>query len=1285
MNIKKIGLWGLFCFFSLTINSQTNIKENKKVEWLKPITINYNGETITSLQFSNMGDLSPETDIPLLSESIKLPTTGKPENIKISVDNTKYIWPTPEEHTLFKDKIKDTELKSNFSISRNGENYFLDISITPVIKPKDAQTFKKLSSYTLIISYNNNQNINSLKSEPNTPTYTVNSVLNSGKWVKVSVNKSGIHKISYSKLKEWGVSNPQNVAVYGNGGKMLPASNDDFRNDDLVENAIMNNESDNAIYFYAEGPVVWEYNASLGIFIHEKNNFSNYSYYFITEKNSASLELKDSDLQSETSNQEVNYFNDYDYHEEDNFNLIKSGNVWFGEKFDYYSNKSRNYSFNFPNIQNASITKAYIKLAARSGSRTSFELLVNDFLITRTYISSIEPSIHTSYYAREGTLNGSFSNSSDDIDLTVNFDISNSQSSSIGYLNYICLNVKRELKFVNNELLFRNIDVVERGNSAKYLLNNGQGLTIWDITNPLIPQNVNSVMLGSSATFNYDASELKEFVAFNTSGSFPAPDFVENVTNQNLHASPFVDYIIVCHPDFLEQANTLGQIHNDYNGMTYTAVTTASIYNEFSSGKPDVTAIRSFVRMLYDKAGTTANKRPKNLLLFGDGSYDNRQGIADNTNKIPTYQSDNSIHSINSFVSDDYFGLLDNDEGSRIQSEKVDIGIGRFPVNTVKEAVNAVNKTYKYYHNQSNDQWKNTLTFVADDGDSNTHIEDADGLTVKLEKNHPEYNISKLYFDTYEKITTTTGHSIPEIEEDITNAIANGTLVFNYTGHGGPTVLAHERVITKSHIKNWNNIDKLPLFVTATCEFSRYDDKELTSAGEEVFLNPLGGGIGLFTTTRIVYANLNEKLNTSFYNFAFEKDNNANHYTLGEIMMHTKNGLAAGINKLNFSLLGDPAIRLIYPNYNVNTIKINDVATKKIINNQEFKNDVDSLKALGKVKIYGDIKNSLNQIKTDFNGDIVISVFDKQSQITTRGNDGQTPYSYEDFDNIIFKGPASVINGEFEAEFIIPKDIRYNFDNGKISYYAFSDDNQGEAFGAFSDIIVGGINENAINDQKGPEIKLWLNSKNFSSGGLVNPRPILMAEISDESGINTTGSGIGHDITCVIDEQMSDPIILNNDFAADINSFQKGSLNRQLATLESGAHSLTVKAWDTYNNSSTSTLHFNVSNTEGLDISEPTVFPNPVTIAQPSYISFKHDDPNARLSISILLFNMSGQLISQQNSAVVSLLNTIPPIEINAETNDGYALNPGIYLYKLIITSQTGKKGEISGKIMVNQ
>jgi hypothetical protein len=1278
MKLAKLGLWGGIYFFCISLSfGQNKIVENKFIYWQDPVKTVINGKEDILFRFSNTGEIIPPSNLPIIYESIALPMDADPTSVKIRMLNKQFIWPTPEEHSNYLNKIKNDSIDINYTISQEGKQYYAEISFSPVKKQPNAPSFHKLLTYDLEVTYK--PYVTSLlKSTEIQNRYAENSVLSKGYWLKVKVSTSGIHKISYSMLQSWGFSNPTNVAIYGNGGKMLPHSNSDYREDDLVENSIWH--YNNSIYFYAEGPTTWKYDTSKKMFMHSNHQFSNHSYYFLTEKSTTSKQIDNAKIYQDP-NSEVNYYNSYAYHESNSINLIKSGSTWFGEKFDSYKGTTQNFSFSFPNLLINEPAKVEIKCAARSNQSSYFTAEHNNITLSSNTCKSVKIDDHIGFYAREGFINGFFTPVNESINLTINYIPTSAQSTYTGYLDYICINAKSKLTFSQNQLQFRNIDVVQADNTVMFNIESGsKNLKVWDITNPLTPKVIESNKSGTLTSFVYDASELKEFIAFDPAGNFSSPEPVGQVTNQNLHALPNADYIIICHPDFKEEAERLGEIHNNHRGLSYTVATTNQIYNEFSSGIPDVTAIRSFVKMFYDRAENNDDQKPQYLLLFGDGSYDNRPDINGNTNKIPTYQSDNSVYQILSYVSDDYFGLLDDAEGANIQYEKIDIGIGRFPVNTLEEAKNAVDRTELYLNQQSNNTWKSRVTFTADDEDNKTHMRDADDIAQKVELTHPEFLINRIFFDKYEKVSSTVNESYPEVETEIYNALHEGSLVFNYTGHGAPHALAHELVITKSHINTWKNIDRLPIFITATCEFSRFDEKENTSAGEMIFLNKLGGGIVLFSTTRIVFSNDNKTLNNNIYDNIFEVDTDSTPLGFGEIMRRTKNNSGTTVNRLNFTLLGDPALQPIYPKYDINTINLND----SVISGGSSFDNLDTLKALSKNYLKGQILDKMGKIDTTFNGEVFISIYDKKSDITTLDNNNEGVFQYKSYENIIFKGTSKVVNGEFMSEFMIPKDIRYNLDYGKISYYAYSDDNK-EAFGAFDRIKIGGFATNPPVDNSGPTISAWLNNKSFNNGDNVKTTPLLIADISDENGINTTGIGIGHDITCVLNNDKSNPRVLNNYFNANLGTYQSGSIYYQLPSIEPGSHTLTIKAWDTYNNSSEKTINFNVEDNNIINIQNPIVYPNPVTSGNSSYFSFVHDEPNTIFDIDIYVYNLNGQIVSSQSTSVVSLNNTVPPIEWHPVNKSDQSINPGLYIYKLKVRSQTQRNGEISGKIMVTK
>ncbi|MCW3787504.1 type IX secretion system sortase PorU [Plebeiibacterium sediminum] len=1259
MNIYKLGLWGCLLLFSINLLGQEKLSFNRKIEWDTPFKISDGENDNLMFNFTGMDGFDEESNLPSYFESFPLPLNADIQTIKIYLTDVKFIWPLPEEHAHYKDSPISDSVIIHHNISHSGNQFYTDVNIIPLKKEKTASSFQKLVSFNINIEYRLN-NKTTLKAASTTSQYAINSVLSSGNWKKIRVDKTGIYKITYNQLEQWGISNPQNVGIYGNGGKLIPQKNNEYREDDLVENAIWH--YNNAVYFFAEGPVVWKYDYTRRMYTHTKHPFSNYSYYFISEKSVGSETIENSSLQTNSYDTEINNFVDYDYHEENNINLFGSGNKWFGEKFEYYDAPTQDFSFSFSNIDPSINAQVYIALASKSGNNATFKALYNNAEIGSRIISSVNTSDHLSYFAREGIISTSFTPGNDDVSIALKYEAQT--TNSIGYLDYITINAVRNLKFEADELRFRYANPNQFEEHLKFNIEDVSGsLIVWDVTNPLKPSNITTEINNNSLTFNYITKEAKEFVAFNPSGSFPTPTLVGDVDNQNLHGLENVDYLIVCHPDFINEAERLGKIHQEYNGLTYTVVTTNQIYNEFSSGKPDVTAIRSFAKMFYDRAGDDENLKPKNLLLFGDGSYDNRPGS--DFGKIITYESDNSIHQTNSYVSDDYFGLLDDDEGSSITSEKIDIGIGRFPVNTLTEAKNAVDKTYRYLYNQALDSWKSKVTFVGDDGDSNIHMDDANKLAEKVNSLYPQFNINKVYFDAYEKIQSSTNAKFPDVEEKIEEAIHEGTLIFNYTGHGGPEALAHERVITIESIEQWQNYNKLPVFVTATCEFSRFDNHENNSAGELIFTHELGGGIALFTTTRIVYSSLNYKVNNSFYDNVFELDENGEPLTLGEIMKRTKHNSGSSVNKLNFTLLGDPALKLIYPHQFVKTLSLNNVSVD---------DDIDELSALSLNTIKGEITDINGNFRPDFNGEVYVSIYDKRSLISTLNNTNQGVFQFEDYTTKVFSGKSEVVNGLFECEFIVPKDIRYNSDYGKVSYYASSEDNN-EAFGSFNEITIGGFSDNADQDTKGPEISLFANQEGLTEMG---PTPVLFINLFDESGINTTGNGIGHDITCVVDGNNSNPIILNSYYNPEINNYQRGTITYQLPQLESGSHTITIKAWDVFNNSSSASISINTDNESAVVIENSKVYPNPVTSGETAYFYFEHDEPNSILNLTINIYSKNGDLVSQMDESVVSLFNTIPPVEWNVD------LRPGMYLYEIIINSETGRKGKVSGKIVVS-
>ncbi|MBS2213543.1 type IX secretion system sortase PorU [Carboxylicivirga mesophila] len=1202
------------------------------------------------VQFKDLSFWDDVSQLPVKKVDILLPGYIHPDSvdIKLSFETTLITDSLQLAFLTNIDKDFFTLLTKN-TVNIRGE-YFLQLVFQPIIFDELEQHFYRLEQITYettIPKVSENQlQLKGLKKEASA------SVLASGKWVKIKVNESGVHKIPYSLLSSWGFTNPSNVNVFGNGGNMLPLTNGVFEYEDLEENAILHDN--NAIYFYAQGPVGWHYNSTQKFFDHQLHNFSDVAYYFLSEDNGEGKRVQLSELVSSTFTNETDEFDSYQFHELENQNLLKSGRKWYGLRFD--PQQARTYSFEFKNRVKEKDVRIKTNVIARSNVSSSFETQVNDKNVQTINVPAVDYNNYVGAFANEGLSIGSFS-SNDDL-VSVNLRYKSEAGSASGWLNYITLNAKEKI-VVNDQLSFRNADFVGDAMSTRYYLSGvSSSMELWDVTRHTAAAKINIENYNGKSGFTYHSEDLREFVAFDKAGNLPQPGFEESVINQNLRGMTVPDMLIVVHPLFESEARRLAAIHARHSGLQCEVVSTYQVYNEFSSGSPDVSAIRDLARHLYKQGG-----KFKYLLLFGDGSYDNKTYDDKNTNFILTYQSDNSINVQYSYVSDDFFGCLDDGEGANILYNGLDIGIGRFPVSTMEQAKTMVDKVETYLFNSEPGPWKTKVTFVGDDGDSNLHMTQADTLSRRVFASFPAFNQQKIYFDAYTKVTTSTGDRYPEVNEEVNKTIEQGTLIFNYTGHGSERQLAHENILDIPAIKKFTNINRLSVFMTATCEFSRYDDYHDTSAGEWVVLSPLGGGVAMFTTTRIAWSNSNLAINKSFYKYIFEKDENEEKLRLGEVMMSTKNELINSNNRLNFTLLGDPALQLAYPS--------GDIVTHSINGNVDSTH-TEVLNALTIATIEGEITQA------EVNEPLVsMQVFDKPITVKTLGNKGAVPFEYQVYQSRIYSGQQEASGEFFQSSFVVPKDIRYNVGAGRISYYS-TDANGAEAFGADNSVLIGGVSDNPPNDTEGPEIAVWLNDSTFVSGGLTGSQPVLLARLYDENGINASGVGIGHDITLVIDDNRSLPVNLNSYYEADKNSFTSGTITYQLRPLDEGMHKLELKAWDNLNNSSVTNLDFEVYIGKKLNISNASVYPNPLEVGGTMYLEFEHDAPNMILDVTCSLYSISGRLIDRFETQQPASGTSVKPIEWRPRQ-----LQKGLYVLQCEIRSPENQVGKFSKKILV--
>ena len=721
----------------------------------------------------------------------------------------------------------------------------------------------------------------------------------------------------------------------------------------------------------------------------------------------------------------------------------------------------------------------------------------------------------------------------------------------------------------------------------------------------------------------------------------------------------------------VQQAERLAVAHREKDGLTVEVVTPEAIYNEFSSGTPDATAYRRLMKMFYDRSSSLGNP-PKYLLLFGDGIYDNRgisgevQGVS-RSNMLLTFQSQESLN-VYSYATDDYFAFLEDNSGSNFSRDKMCLGVGRFPIRTVTEATQMVDKTISYMENKDSGSWKNNVTFVADDGNNEdsfttNHMKQADQLAEAIEEMQPGFLVNKVYFDAYKRSSLGT---YPDVHNEIEKLLKSGQLLINYTGHGSTTHWADESVWTQTDINN-SSYKHLPVWVTATCDFTRFDDVT-TSAGESVFLNPTSGGIALFTTTRVVFSGNNANLNKALIDNLFQEDANSR-YTLGEAMMYTKRQLNDS-NKLNFILIGDPALKFAYPEYKARVTAVNGEA----VSDEPFE-----FKALSRITVEGEILNPSDSFAADFTGVLSSTIFDSQSSITTLGNSSEK-FTYLDYPNTIYIGRDSVRNGKFSFTFMVPKDISYSNKKGKLNLYASSETK--EAQGSFFDFIVGGTSDTAETDTIGPEIRqIYLNDSSFVSGDKVNTTPYFVAKLWDKSGVNITGSSVGHDMMLTIDSMPSMSYNLNSYYALLPDSENEGLVQFSIPELEPGMHTAEFKVWDILNNSTTYTFTFEVA--EGLkpNLIELYATPNPARDQVEFFLH--HNRPESNLKVTVMVYDMTGKFLWSTEKSGSSELFKAYIVTWNLTDNGGRRLRPGVYLYRAAISTNNSKEATKANKLII--
>ncbi|MDR1523725.1 MAG: type IX secretion system sortase PorU [Tannerella sp.] len=1096
--------------------------------------------------------------------------------------------------------------------------------------------------------------------------YAAKSALSEGKWVKISVKETGIYKLTYSDLKKMGFADPAKVSIHGYGG--WPVEEDFSKGeyiDDVPSVAVW--RGNDYLLFYGKGTVKWTYDSGNKSFYHENNVYATLGYYFVTDATETNEAVSIPSEGSEPVN--IDTYDDYMLHEQEQVSVTTPGRPYsgrdlFGESFD--RNTSRDFPFSIPGITDGDGKMAYRFVAKIKSGTGTVTMSADGVKLANATINQSTSSYTAALSASQEVAWTGEKNEN----TTVNISFSMGQQTS--HLDYIRLQMKRRLQPYGPYTFFRSIESANRA-SCFQIKNASSDMTVFDVTEGFPMRKIETERNGTDLSFSIPAGNMREFVMVDVSDkNLPVPDIAGDVAPQNLHGMEQTDMIILAPRIFASEAERLADVHRSHDRLTVAVVTPEQVYNEFSSGGQEATAIRRFMKMFYDRK-TSVSDAPKYLLLFGDGRFDNRKLTSiwanSSDNYIVTYQSVESIGE-SSYVSDDYFGFLLDHEGANPIESSLCLGVGRFPVITVTQAKDIVDKVISYIENSNCGPWKNKLCFIADDGNSadnhkTDHMKESYTLTQYMEESHPVYVSRKLFFDTFKKSNSGGKPTYPDIRTNIQKELKEGVLLINYTGHGDADSWAEEKVMTQADINN-ATYPNLPLWITASCDFAPFDAIAV-SAGEDVLLNRRSGGIALYTTARVAYSDANLKINKLFLTNLFEKKD-GRHQTLGDVMKNSKNTFKStngfDLNKriMSFTLLGDPALTLAYPDeYNLEITEISGQPVTGVPVN---------FKAFEKVIVKGRVNAPDGMPANHFNGPMSVSVFDSQDQITTLDNNGTgIKFTYSDYPNIIHIGNDSVRNGEFSFTFTVPKDISYSYQNGKISLYAVNEDNEMEANGVFKNFTVGGTADVTDEDSTGPEIRaMYLNTSGFRDGNTVNETPLFVAIVRDESGINVGGSSIGHDIMLTIDNNPSTSYVLNSYYGTYLEGDADESIVKfPIPGLEAGKHTGEFKVWDRYNNSSVKTFGFVVVDNYKPSIINLTAGPSPTS----DYVHFfiSHDLPESLINVQIQVFNLSGQLQWKYEERGASDMFDSYKIKWNLTDGMGVRLQPGIYVYRAIISS----------------
>jgi len=1145
----------------------------------------------------------------------------------------------------------------------------------PVYKQDAASKgFTQLTDFSLTVTETATTTSTPALNKTERTTSPTNSVLATGNWFKVGVVNTGLYKIDFDFLANAGVPTGgitlANIRVFGNGGNMLSENNAISRINDLAENAIwVDDVNGNGVFdkgdffvFYAVGPTGWAKDSTNQRFVHATNIYTDTAYYFLNFDTGPGLRIN-TQGSVPAGNVNVTNYNAYAVYEKELVNVGPYGRQWWGEQFSNSPGRTLSQTFTMnlgPVYDSVNYVISLGDQAPNDGN--IFSAYLNGQLLgTASLLSANTAS--GSFAMSPGTIQGQVAMSGSTANILIGF--SPNGGTGTGYLDYIELNYHRFLTFSDAQMNFRDWRSVGPGKVATYQIQGATTATqVWDVTNPQVPVMMNGTLSGSTYTCTQDAKRLHEFAAMNSTALF-TPSFTGKIANQNLHGMNQVDFVIVANPLFIDAANSLADFHRNADNIRVAVATTTQVYNEFSSGGQDLSAIRDFVKMFYDRAGTDTTQMPRNLLLFGGASYDYKNRIANNSNYVPTFESQESMDPINSYAGDDFFSFLDNNENIENTGiyNAMDVGVGRLPVDNVSDANAAVNKVMIYKSPASLGPWRISATLVADnEDDAGPHMSDAEDIGSIVHSKTSIYNFTKIYVDAIPTISTPGGTRAPNANQALNDAVYKDTFFMNYTGHGNTQVWASERILTQNDYNSWTNLYKLPFTITATCDFGQFDNPAFVSAGEGLVVKNNGGVIVALTTTQETYEYQNKVIDQDFVGTQFTHFASGAWNTFGDALRKSKNLTYTNTggdlsNFRKFALLGDPAVLPDFPKYTVRTESIKNGTTLQ---------PSDTISALGSYTITGSVVDTSNHVLNNFTGTLYVTIFDKSRTVPTITGIGKT---FNLQDNVIYKGKETVTNGHFSYSFITPKDINYIMGNGRISYYA--ENGITDAAGGEDTIIqVGGFSNDPINSNTAPIVKPFMNDTLFQNGGITGANSTLYVQFYSETGINVSGNVVGHYLTAVLDSAVQTPYILNNSYETYPNTYQRGFVSFPVTGLSVGKHRLTVKAWDVNDNSGTGTVNFEVIDSNVIKIENIMTYPNP--FRDVTHFVFDHNHPGEQLTAYINIYNTAGYLVRNLKTSFMATGSRSSDVSWDGTSNYGAPLPGGVYICRIKIATEKG-------------